>query len=109
MLLQLAGDEAVVAQKPNYLQDNTFAGKFNNNPFHSAIDAKGFVPIHPQRIYIRPSKENAENSPSFDINNLTIDGMHKEGHESFENIEKILKTKRKTTKKKVKTESSQDE
>lgn len=54
MLLQLAGDEAVIAQKPNYLQDDTFAGKFNNNPFHNAIDAKGFVPIHPQRIYVRP-------------------------------------------------------
>ena len=54
MLLQLAGDEAVIAQKPNYLQDDTFSGKFNNNPFHSAIDAKGFVPINPQRIYVRP-------------------------------------------------------
>ncbi|MDC8832062.1 type IV secretory system conjugative DNA transfer family protein [Alteromonas gilva] len=53
MLLQLAGDDAVVAQKPNYLADATFAGRFNPNPYHTEHNAKGFLPVNPQRIYVR--------------------------------------------------------
>lgn len=53
MLLQLAGDDAVIAQKPNYLTDKTFVNRFKPNPFHTDADAKGFLPINPQRIYTR--------------------------------------------------------
>jgi len=53
MLLQLAGDEAVIAQKPSYLSDPMFKDRAKPNPFHSETDAKGFVPINPQRVYIR--------------------------------------------------------
>lgn len=53
MLLQLAGDEAVIAQKANYLTDPVFSERAKDNPFHNEADAKGFVPINPQRVYIR--------------------------------------------------------
>jgi type IV secretion system protein VirD4 len=33
MLLQIAGDEAVVARLPNYLSDPVFEGQFDPNPF----------------------------------------------------------------------------
>ncbi|WP_206484063.1 type IV secretory system conjugative DNA transfer family protein [Thalassotalea sp. G2M2-11] len=110
MLLQLAGDEAVIAQKPNYLQDNTFVGKFNNNPFHSKIDAKGFVPIHPQRIYKRPSKNAPEVSASFDINNLTIDGMHQKYNKDYEKLRKVFSNEKKSNKEeKITTDSAQED
>lgn len=32
MLLQIAGDEAVIAKRPNYLTDPAFAGMFDENP-----------------------------------------------------------------------------
>ena len=34
MVLQLAGDEAVVARLPNYLQDEPFTGQFDANPYY---------------------------------------------------------------------------
>jgi type IV secretion system protein VirD4 len=34
ILLQLAGDEAVVARKPSYLKDLPFAGQFDANPYY---------------------------------------------------------------------------
>ena len=34
MILQLAGDEAVVARRPNYLGDPPFAGQFDANPYY---------------------------------------------------------------------------
>ena len=34
MLLQLSGDQPVIARLPNYLQDPAFAGMFDPNPFH---------------------------------------------------------------------------
>lgn len=34
MLLQLSGDQPVIARLPNYLQDPAFAGQFDPNPFH---------------------------------------------------------------------------
>ena len=33
MLLQIAGDEAVIAKLPNYRSDPVFAGAFDENPF----------------------------------------------------------------------------
>ena len=35
MLLQVAGDEAVIAQRPNYLTDAFFKGQADPNPYHT--------------------------------------------------------------------------
>jgi len=55
MLLQMAGDEGILAQKINYLSDPLFNGLYDKNPFHSFQDSQGFVPVKPQRIYSRKS------------------------------------------------------
>ena len=57
MVLQLAGDEAVIAQLPNYLADPAFNKLFDQNPYH---DPKR--PIMPrvgarQRMYARSTKK----------------------------------------------------
>jgi type IV secretion system protein VirD4 len=57
MVLQLAGDEAVIAQLPNYLADAAFNKLYDQNPYH---DPKR--PIMPrvgarQRMYARPTKK----------------------------------------------------
>lgn len=56
MLLQIAGDEAVVARRPNYLTDPVFAGRFDTNPmFDTTIDP---VPIKTlTRFYLRPARQ----------------------------------------------------
>ena len=53
MLLQIAGDEAVIAQLPNYLTDPAFAGKADKNPFHSKEDDNALTPMRGQRRYRR--------------------------------------------------------
>lgn len=60
MLLQVAGDQAVVAQLPNYLRDPAFAGSFDANPFHDK--SREVMPGRgaPQRLYLRPSKLDEE-------------------------------------------------
>lgn len=55
MILQLAGDEAVVARLPNYLSDPAFAGLFDANPYHDRGRAVMPRKIVPQRIYTRPT------------------------------------------------------
>src|SRR6059058_289873 len=54
MVLQLAGDEAVVAQLPNYLADPAFHNLYDRNPYHDPNR-----PVMPrdgvrQRMYARP-------------------------------------------------------
>lgn len=55
MLLQIAGDEVVVAKRPNYLTDPIFRGQFDSNPlFDPEAD-----PVPKPRIireYLRPEK-----------------------------------------------------
>lgn len=60
MVLQLAGDEAVVAQLPNYLTDPAFAGLFDANPYHDPD--RPVVPRAPapQRMYVRPRAAEAK-------------------------------------------------
>lgn len=55
MFLQIAGDEAVIAKRPNYLTDPVFAGAFDLNPlFDPALEP---VPEpHMIREYLRPEK-----------------------------------------------------
>ena len=40
MVLAIAGDEAVIARRPNYLTDPAFAGQFDANAYHQTVDAK---------------------------------------------------------------------
>lgn len=56
MLLQIAGDEAVVAKVPNYRIDPAFASQFDGNPYHDAtVDPVG-VPRTPLVEYVRPPR-----------------------------------------------------
>ena len=60
MVLQLAGDEAVVAQLPNYLADPAFRNLYDRNPYHDPNR-----PVMPregarQRMYARPGQETPQ-------------------------------------------------
>ncbi|MBX3593585.1 type IV secretory system conjugative DNA transfer family protein [Sphingomonas sp.] len=48
MLLQISGEEVVVARKPDYLNDPAFAGAFDVNPFHDT--ARAVLPPPSPRI-----------------------------------------------------------
>lgn len=54
MVLQLAGDQAVVARLPNYLSDPAFTGSYDANPYHDATRAVMLPRSTPQRMYARP-------------------------------------------------------
>lgn len=53
MILQLAGDQAVIAQVPNYRTDPAFEGMFDPNPYHDR--GRDVMPRRsaPQRLYER--------------------------------------------------------
>jgi type IV secretion system protein VirD4 len=53
LLLLAAGDEAVIAQRPNYLNDPPFVGMFDPNLFHEPADMVDILPRRPQRTYRR--------------------------------------------------------
>ena len=54
MILQIRGDQAVVAQLPNYLDDPAFKGQYDPNPFHQPGRDVMPQPDTPQRLYERP-------------------------------------------------------
>lgn len=56
MLLMIGGDEPVIAQRPNYLADAPFRGRFDANPFHAADDLDAVTPRSPQRSFVRRSR-----------------------------------------------------
>lgn len=56
MLLMIAGDEAVIAQRPNYLSDPIFRGQYDANPFHTSDDDDELKPRRPQRWFHRGSE-----------------------------------------------------
>ena len=58
MLLQIAGDEAVVARLPNYLTDPVFEGQFDQNPFHDPNHDPLPAP-RLDRAYLRQSRSIA--------------------------------------------------
>lgn len=59
MVLQLAGDEAVIARRPNYLTDPLFAGAYDPNPYYQP-SREIMPPPHPfGRYYQRPKKGGA--------------------------------------------------
>jgi type IV secretion system protein VirD4 len=49
MLLTLAGEPPTIAQKPNYLSDPPFNGRFDQNPYYQAKDAAQLQPRRGQR------------------------------------------------------------
>lgn len=57
VVLQLAGDEAVVAQLPNYLTDKSFASLYDANPYHDASRAVLPRQAAPARMYERAESE----------------------------------------------------
>ncbi|MFC2967593.1 type IV secretory system conjugative DNA transfer family protein [Acidimangrovimonas pyrenivorans] len=62
MLLQIAGDEAVIAMLPNYLRDPAFAGKFDENPLFD--DDRDPVPEREiDRTYLRPARKVRKTKP----------------------------------------------
>ncbi len=60
MLLQVAGDQAVVARLPDYRSDPAFTGKFDPNPYHDPL--RDIMPPRdaPQRLYVRPQASQPE-------------------------------------------------
>jgi len=57
MVLLIAGDEAVIAQKPSYLTDPVFAGHFDANPLHDKD--RDIMPTPPPapKPYERPKQD----------------------------------------------------
>ena len=53
MLLSLAGDRPVIAQRPNYLSDAPFRDRFDANPYHQPRDLDEIAPRRGQRDYRR--------------------------------------------------------
>lgn len=56
MVLQLAGDQAVVAKLPNYLADPAFKNLYDKNPYHDSSRAVMPDKAAPQRMYVRPNQ-----------------------------------------------------
>lgn len=56
MLLQLAGDEAVVARLPNYLRDPPFAGQFDPNPYYDTSRDIMPKPVAAVKFYRREER-----------------------------------------------------
>ena len=65
MLLQIAGDEAVLAALPNYRSDPAFAGTYDENPYYDPNRDPVGPPRTPLTEYIRP--ERPARSGSFDL------------------------------------------
>jgi type IV secretion system protein VirD4 len=67
MLLSVSGDEAVIAQKPNYLTDPAFQGLYAPNPFYRESGERPPVAQRGQRRYRRPgagAEEETGKDPS---------------------------------------------
>ena len=60
MILSVSGDEAVIAQKPNYLTDPGFQGLYAPNPFYTKGVTDPPRPARPPRVYVRPAVETIE-------------------------------------------------
>jgi type IV secretion system protein VirD4 len=53
MLLGLAGERPVIAQRPNYLTDTPFHGRFDPNPYYQPRDLDEIKPRRGQRAVRR--------------------------------------------------------
>lgn len=63
MILQVGGDQAVVARLPSYLADPAFQGLYDPNPYH--LSDRGVLPVasERQRLYERPRPPVDESEP----------------------------------------------
>lgn len=63
LVLLVGGDEAVIAQRPNYLDDPVFAGLYDDNPLHGTT-GEILRPRRrrPQRRYHRPGSQGVESA-----------------------------------------------
>ncbi|MGD2068869.1 MAG: type IV secretory system conjugative DNA transfer family protein [Gemmatimonadota bacterium] len=59
MILSISGDEAVIAQKPNYLTDPAFQGLYSPNPFYTKSSDEPPTPRRARRLYVRPAWEGS--------------------------------------------------
>jgi type IV secretion system protein VirD4 len=66
MLLQIAGDEAIVAKRPDYRNDPAFAGMFDANPLYDATLDPLPPPRPPLRFYLRPHRTSEERTETDD-------------------------------------------
>ena len=63
MILQIAGDEPVIARKPNYLSDPAFAGQADPNPFYLAQELEPVMRPQSSRWYQRPVSTDTASAP----------------------------------------------
>ena len=63
MILQVGGDQAVIAQVPSYLADPAFAGQFDANPLHLSDQDRPAERDLPQRLYERPLPDASAKGP----------------------------------------------
>lgn len=66
MLLQIAGDEAVIAKRPDYRSDPVFNGMYDANPFHDATRDVMPPARAPLRWYLRPQRAALDVEPMVD-------------------------------------------
>jgi type IV secretion system protein VirD4 len=59
MLLQIAGDDAVIARRPNYLTDPIFEGLYDDNPLFDT-DRDPLPQAQTLREYLRPEQQAVE-------------------------------------------------
>lgn len=63
MILNIAGDEPVIAAKPNYLRDPAFKGLYTNNPFYAGKDRGEEYIVHTRPFFTKtgsPAKKHRE-------------------------------------------------
>jgi len=96
MLLQVAGDEVVIAQRPNYLTDAVFIGQTDPNPFHTKEDDDDLTPQQAQRRYKRRKKRGISTLTEIeDLKQQLKDaikearGATKEAHVAKQALEKL--------------------
>jgi type IV secretion system protein VirD4 len=70
MILQIAGDEAVIARKPNYLADPAFAGLADENPFYATSGEIAPPARPPSRWYMRQDSVRARGGPPIRMEDL---------------------------------------
>ena len=66
MLLQIAGDEAVIAKVPNYRSDPAFDGLHDDNPYYDAALDPMPLERKPLEGYLRPKAKPRLRRPTFD-------------------------------------------
>jgi len=116
MLLQVAGDEVVIAQRPNYLTDAVFNGQTDPNPFHTKEDDDDLNPQQAQRRYKRRKKRGISTLTEMEelkqqLKKAIIDARNaaKDANEAKQELENITRENKKKGDEKVTSESESGE